>query len=126
MNELVLNALGIFIIISLVLLGLGIIQSIFIFLKDKKDLRSFLRFCCQTSFILFFMFFGLGLMIVLDNSFINQLPDGYFVKSYIEFCYTAYHSIFKSNVLTLLLFLFLVSFLLLTLKDPSKEIKKGD
>lgn len=124
MNELVLNALGVFIIISFVLLGLAIIQSIFIFLKSKKDLKSFLRFCYQTSFILFFMFFSPGLIVVFDNSFINQLPDSYFVKSYIEFCYTAYHSIFKSNVLMLLLFLFLALLLFLTSKDLSKEIKK--
>ena len=125
MNELVLNALGVFIIISFVLLGLAIIQSIFIFLKSKKDLKSFLRFCYQTSFILFFMFFGPGLIVVFDNnSFINQLPDGYFVKSYYEFSYIACHSIFKSNVLTLLLFLFFALLPLLTLKDPSKEIKE--
>lgn len=124
MNELVLNALGVFIIISFVLLGLAIIQSIFIFLKGKKDLKSFLRFCYQTSFILFFMFFGPVFIVVFDNSFINQLPDGYFVKSYYEFSYALYHGILKSQILTLLFGLFLASLLFLPIKGSSKEIKE--
>ena len=123
MNELVLNALGVFIVLSLVLLGLAIIQSIFIFLKGKNDMENFLRFYYQISFITLISVFLPGAFVAFDTNFYNQLPDGYFVKSYYEFSYALYHGIFKSQILTLLFGLFLASLLFFAIKEPDKVIK---
>ena len=124
MNELVLNALGVFIVLSLVLLGLAIIQSIFIFLKGKNDMENFLRFYYQISFITLIVVFLPGSFVAFDTSFYNQLPNGYFVKSYYEFSYAFYHGIFKSQISTLLFCLFLASLLFLPIKSPSKKINE--
>ena len=124
MNELVLNALGVFVILSLVLLGLAIIQSIFIFLKGKNDMENFLRFYYQISFITLISVFLPGAFVAFDTNFYNQLPDGYFVKSYYEFSYALYHGIFKSQISTLLFCLVLISLLFLTIKGPSKKINE--
>ena len=123
MNELVLNALGVFIIISLVLFGLIIIQIILRFLKGKKDMENFLRFYYQISFVILIVVCLPGSFVAFDTNFYNQLPEGFFVKSYYEFSYALYHGIFKSQILTLLFGLFLASLLFFTIKDPNKEIK---
>lgn len=124
MNELVLNALGVFIIISLVLFGLIIIQIILRFLKGKKDMENFLRFYYQISFVILIVVCLPGSFVAFDTSFYNQLPNGYFVKSYYEFSYAFYHGIFKSQISTLLFCLFLASLLFLPIKSPSKKINE--
>ena len=124
MNELFLNVFGFLAIISLVLFGIIIVQSILIFLKAKKDMENFLRFYYQISFITLIVVFLPGSFVAFDTSFYNQIPDGYFVKSYYEFSYALYHGIFKSQILTLLFGLFLASLLFFTIKEPNKEIKE--
>lgn len=114
---------GFLAIISLVLFGIIIVQSILIFLKAKKDMENFLRFYYQISFITLIVVFLPGSFVAFDTSFYNQIPNGYFVKSYYEFSYALYHGIFKSQILTLLFGLFLASLLFFTIKDPNKEIK---
>ena len=124
MNELFLNVFGFFAIMSLALYGLAIIQIILWFLKGKKDKENFLRVYYQISFATLIVVFLPGSFVAFDTNFYNQLPDGYFVKSYYEFSYALYHGIFKSQILTLLFGLFLASLLFLTIKGPDKEIKE--
>ena len=124
MNELFLNVFGFLAIISLVLFGIIIVLSILSFLKAKKDIENFLRFYYQISFVTLIVVFLPGSFVAFDTNFYNQLPDGYFVKSYYEFSYALYHSIFKSQILTLLFGLFLASLLFFTIKQPNKEIKE--
>ena len=124
MNELFLNVFGFLAIISLALFGIIIILSILSFLKAKKDMRNFLRFYYQISFTTLIVVFIPGSFVAFDTNFYNQLPNGYFVKSYYEFSYAFYHSIFKSQISTLLFCLVLVSLLFLTIKGPSKETKE--
>lgn len=123
MNELFLNVFGFLAIISLALFGIIIIKSILSFLKAKKDMRNFLRFYYQISFTALIVVILPGSLVAFDTSFYNQLPDGYFVKSYYDFSYALYHGIFKSQILTLLFGLFLASLLFFTVKEPSKEIE---
>ncbi|WP_460179083.1 hypothetical protein [Campylobacter concisus] len=123
MNELFLNVFGVLAIISLTLFGIIIVQSILIFLKAKKDMRNFLKFYYQISFVTLIVVFLPGSFVAFDTNFYNQLPDGYFVKSYYEFSYALYHGIFKSKILTLLFGLFLASLLFFAIKEPDKVIK---
>ena len=123
MNELFLNVFGFLAIISLVLFGIIIVLSILSFLKEKKDMRNFLKFYYQISFVTLIVVFLPGSFVAFDTNFYNQLPDGYFVKSYYEFSYALYHVIFKSKILTILMLIFLASLLFFTIKEPSKEIE---
>lgn len=123
MNELFLNVFGFLAIISLVLFGIIIVLSILSFLKEKKDMRNFLKFYYQISFVTLIVVFLPGSFVAFDTNFYNQLPDGYFVKSYYEFSYALYHGIFKSKILTILMLIFLASLLFFTIKEPSKEIE---
>lgn len=124
MNELFLNIFGFLAIISLVLFGIIIVLSILSFLKEKKDMRNFLKFYYQISFVTLIVVFLPGSFVAFDTNFYNQLLNGYFVKSYYEFSYAIYHGIFKSQILTLLFGLFLASLLFFTIKEPNKEIKE--
>ena len=124
MNELFLSIFGFLVIISLTLFGIIIVLSILSFLKEKKDMRNFLKFYYQISFVTLIVVFLPGSFVAFDTNFYNQLPDGYFVKSYYEFSYALYHGILKSQILTLLFDLFLASLLFFTIKGPSKEIKE--
>ena len=124
MNELFLNVFGFLAIISLTLFGIIIVQSILSFLKAKKDMRNFLKFYYQISFVTLIVVFLPGSFVAFDTNFYSQLPDGYFVKSYYEFSYALYHGIFKSQILTLLFGLFLASLLFFAIKDPSKKINE--
>ena len=124
MNELFLNVFGFFAIMSLALYGLAIIQIILWFLKGKKDKENFLRVYYQISFATLIVVFLPGSFVAFDTNFYNQLPDGYFVKSYYEFSYALYHGIFKSQILTLLFGLFLASLLFFVIKEPGKKINE--
>ena len=123
MNELFLSIFGFLAIISLTLFGIIIVLSILNFLKAKKDMRNFLKFYYQISFVTLIVVFLPGSFVAFDTNFYNQLPDGYFVKSYYEFSYALYHGILKSQISTLLFGLFLASLLFFTIKQPNKEIK---
>lgn len=123
MNELFLSIFGFLAIISLTLFGIIIILSILNFLKAKKDMRNFLKFYYQISFVTLIVVFLPGSFVAFDTNFYNQLPDGYFVKSYYEFSYALYHGILKSKILTILMLIFLASLLFFTIKEPSKEIE---
>lgn len=123
MNELFLSIFGFLAIISLTLFGIIIVLSILNFLKAKKDMRNFLKFYYQISFVTLIVVFLPGSFVAFDTNFYNQLPDGYFVKSYYEFSYALYHGILKSKILTILMLIFLASLLFFTIKEPSKEIE---
>ena len=123
MNELFLSIFGFLAIISLTLFGIIIVLSILNFLKAKKDMRNFLKFYYQISFVTLIVVFFPGSFVAFDTNFYNQLPDGYFVKSYYEFSYALYHGILKSKILTILMLIFLASLLFFTIKEPSKEIE---
>jgi len=124
MNELFLNVFGFFVIIYLALFGLLIIQIILRFLKGKKDMENFLRFYYQISFVILIVVCLPGSFVAFDTNFYNQLPEGFFVKSYYEFSYALYHGIFKSQISTLLFCLFLASLLFSTTKGSSKKINE--
>ena len=124
MNELFLSIFGFLAIISITLFGIIIVKSILNFIKAKKNMENFLRFYYQISFVTLIVVFLPGSFVAFDTNFYNQLPDGYFVKSYYEFSYAIYHGIFKSQILTLLFGLFLASLLFFTIKQPNKEIKE--
>lgn len=124
MNELFLSIFGFLVIISLTLFGIIIVLSILSFLKEKKDMRNFLKFYYQISFVTLIVVFLPGSFVAFDTNFYNQLPDGYFVKSYYEFSYALCHGILKSKILTILMLIFLASLLFFTIKEPSKEIKE--
>ena len=123
MNELFLSIFGFLAIISLTLFGIIIVLSILNFLKAKKDMRNFLKFYYQISFVTLIVVFLPGSFVAFATNFYNQLPDGYFVKSYYEFSYALYHGILKSKILTILMLIFLASLLFFTIKEPSKEIE---
>lgn len=124
MNELFLSIFGFLAIISLTLFGLIIIQIILRFLKGKKDMENFLRFYYQISFVILIVVCLPGSFVAFDTNFYNQLPEGFFVKSYYEFSYALYHGIFKSQISTLLFCLFLASLLFSTAKGSSKKINE--
>ena len=124
MNELFLSIFGFLAIISLTLFGIIIVQSILSFLKAKKDMRNFLKFYYQISFVILIVVCLPGSFVAFDTNFYNQLPEGFFVKSYYEFSYALYHGIFKSQISTLLFCLFLASLLFSTAKGSSKKINE--